>query len=204
MKEAQVLVLYQPTLQAIAYKMLGNMADAEDAVQEAFMKWLTIDTSKIENSKAYLVRVVTNSCLNILKSNKEKQFTSVNELEGIADPNNDKELHHFDLENQLSEAWKFLHRKLEPVEKTLFILREVFEVDYHDLQFIVDKKAENCRKIVSRAKDKLRSTELPKLPKLQINLPEMHLLESFKVACQKGNITQLVQDFTMEFLHKKR
>ena len=195
------IYLYQPTLQAIAYKILGCMADAEDAVQEAYEKWLSIDTSKIENTKAYLVRMVTNTSINILRTKKDKQAVPVEYLTEMIDVDREQEVQLFDLENQLTEAWKFLHRKLEPLEKTVFVLREVFNVDYQDIQLIVDKKAENCRKIVSRAKEKLRSTDLPKL---KISLPEVHLPDSFKAACQKGNLTQLIQDFSLDLFGKKK
>lgn len=200
MTQAQAIYLYQPTLQSIAYNMLGSIADAEDAVHDAFMKWLSIDTSKIDNTKAYLIKMVTNACLNVLQSKKEK-FS----IDGLADvlPDGEKEsaITHFDVENQLNEAWKFLYRKLEPLERTVFVLREVFHVEYEDLQLIVDRKAENCRKIVSRAKEKLRNTELPKF---SVSLPEVHLLDSLKAAIQKGNLSQLVQDFTSELFHKKK
>ena len=200
MTQAQAIYLYQPTLQSIAYNMLGSIADAEDAVHDAFVKWLTIDTSKVENTKAYLIKMVTNACLNVLQSKKEKL-----PIDGLAnvltDVEKEKAVTHFDIENQLNEAWKYLHRKLEPIERTLFVLREVFNVEYEDLQLIVDRKAENCRKIVSRAKEKLRNKELPKF---SISLPEVHLLDSFKAAYQKGNLTQLVQDFASELFHKKK
>lgn len=177
------------------------MADAEDAVQEAYEKWLSIDTSKIENTKAYLVRMVTNTSINILRTKKDKQAVPVEYLTEMIDVDREQEVQLFDLENQLTEAWKFLHRKLEPLEKTVFVLREVFNVDYQDIQLIVDKKAENCRKIVSRAKEKLRSTDLPKL---KISLPEVHLPDSFKAASQKGNLTQLIQDFSLDLFGKKK
>lgn len=180
--------------------MLGSIADAEDAVHDAFVKWLSIETSAIENTKAYLIRMVTNSCLNVIQSKKETLQVDMLS-ESLIDLDKEKSLTNFDLEDQLSEAWKYLHRKLEPIERTVFVLREVFNVEYEDLQFIVDRKAENCRKIVSRAKSKLKSTEFPKLP---TSFPEMHLLDSFKSACQKGHLTQLVQDFTADLFHKKK
>ena len=70
LNQAQIIALYQPTLQSIALRMLGSISDAEDAVQDSFAKWLTIDTSKIENAKAYLVKVVTNTCLTNFSSAK--------------------------------------------------------------------------------------------------------------------------------------
>lgn len=202
MTQTQAIHLYQPTLQSIAYRLLGSMADAEDAVQDAFVKWLTIDTSKVENAKAYLIRMVTNSCINMLQSQKGKPLVGDEILDThVLDSEHEKHFFHFDFENQLGEAWKFLHKKLEPVERTVFVLREVFNVEYEDLQLIVDKKADNCRKIVSRAKEKLSHAEFPKLP---VSIPEVHLFDSFKAACQKGNLSQLISDFTSDIFSKKK
>jgi RNA polymerase sigma factor (sigma-70 family) len=200
--QAQIITLYQPTLQSIAFRLLGSMADAEDAVHDAFVKWLSIDTSKIENTQAYLVKMVTNSCLNLIQSKKNKQTFRVEELNNVlVDQEKENEVVHFDVETQLNEALKYLHRRLEPLERTIYLLREVFSVEYEDLQKIVGRKADNCRKIVSRAKLKLKNVELPKL---SVSLPELNLIEGFKVACHKGLLTQLVNDFSLDLFSKKK
>ena len=73
MNQAQAITLYQPTLTSIAYNLLRSKADAEDVVQETFLKWLTIDSEKIENTKAYLIKAVTNNCLNHINSLRKKK-----------------------------------------------------------------------------------------------------------------------------------
>ena len=72
MNHAQAISLYTPTLQAIAYNLVRCKADAEDIVQETFLKWLTIDSEKIQNTKAYLIRAVTNNCLSHINSLRKK------------------------------------------------------------------------------------------------------------------------------------
>jgi len=182
--------------------MLGSMKDAEDAVHDTFLKWLTIDTTKIENTKAYLVRMVTNACLNILNArNRWKSLQLDDFQEVLEDKEVEKNLTFFDVENQLIEAWAFLHRKLEPIERGVFVLRELFNVDYEDLQLIFDRKAENCRKIVSRAKEKLKNPERPKLP---ISLPQLHLYESFKNVCQKGHLAPLISDLYADLFSEEK
>jgi RNA polymerase sigma-70 factor (ECF subfamily) len=199
--QTQVIAVYQPTLQAIAVRMLGSMTDAEDAVHDTFLKWLTIDTTKIENIKAYLVRMVTNACLNIINARNRRKSTPLEEFEEVLeDKNVENTLTLFDVENQLNEAWAFMHRKLEPVERGIFVLRELFNVDYEDLQVIFDRKADNCRKIVSRAKEKLKTPELPKLP---ISLPSLPLLESFRNACHKGHLAPLISDLYADLFYEK-
>ena len=181
--------------------MLGSVSDAEDAVQDAVLKWLTIDTSKIENAKSYLISMVTNASLNILKQRKKRHIIDAQEIsEEFEDQEKQTSLFQFDVENQVTEAWHFLHRKLEPVERAVFVLREVFDMDYEDLQFIVDRKAENCRKIVSRAKEKLRNAELPKV---RISLSDHKILDSLMAAFHKGHLAPLVQDFSLDLFKKK-
>ncbi|MEQ8359709.1 MAG: sigma-70 family RNA polymerase sigma factor [Cytophagales bacterium] len=202
MATVQDISIYQNSLKSIAYNMLGSMADAEDAVHDAFVKWFTIDTSKIENVKAYLVRMVTNICLNIIKSRKDRQNLHIEAVhDTLEDRDVEEGLNHFDLENQLNEAWRYIHRKLEPIEQAIYVLREGFNVEYEDLQLIFDRKAENCRKIVSRAKSKLNNTDFKSIPK---SFSQMDLLDSIKNASRKGHITQLISDFTSETFNKKK
>src|ERR1700745_3406998 len=73
MTQAQTITLYQPLLHTIAYNLVRCKEDAEDIVQETFAKWLTIDQQKIENTKAYLIKAVTNNCLNHLNSLRKKK-----------------------------------------------------------------------------------------------------------------------------------
>src|SRR5688572_23791417 len=73
MDAAQTITLYQPLLQTIAYNIVRCKQDAEDIVQETFMKWLSAEQGKIENTKAYLIKAVTNNCLNHLNSLKKKK-----------------------------------------------------------------------------------------------------------------------------------
>ena len=73
LNQAQTIELYQPTLHAIAMRLLRCKADAEDVVQETFIKWLNTEQEKINNTKAYLIKAVTNNCLNHIKSLKRKK-----------------------------------------------------------------------------------------------------------------------------------
>src|SRR5688572_32287487 len=73
MNQEQTIILYQPMLQAIAYNIVRCKADAEDIVQETFLKWLTLGPQKIENTKAYLITAVRNNCLNHLNTLRQKK-----------------------------------------------------------------------------------------------------------------------------------
>jgi len=119
MTHAQTIALYQPLLHRIAYNLVRCKEDAEDIVQETFAKWLTIDQQKIENTKAYLVRAVTNNCLNhlsALKRKKEEYFSHLN-WEELVEKFKETNLSKIDLDVNLKEAFALLHTKLGPLER---------------------------------------------------------------------------------------
>ncbi len=193
MNHAQAISLYQPTLQSIAYNLLRSKADAEDIVQETFLKWLTVETGKIENTKAYLIKAVTNNCLNhlaSLKRKKELYIDSINVTEFIHKLK-ENNFSHLDLEADLQHAMKVMHAKLEPLERAVFVLKEVFDFDYDALQVALDKKKEHCRQLVCRAKKKLNE----ETSRIHFDLPDAaSMLASFKRACDLGNAEELVEE----------
>lgn len=211
MNNEQAIVLYQPMLQQIAMKIVGSMADAEDIVHDTFVRWLTTDNEKIKNTKAYLIKAVTNNCLNHIDKIKRKKDELLEDwhLSSFIDQKREKDFFKFDLENEISVALEILHKKLEPIEKSVFVLREVFNVEYEEIQQIVDRKKENCRKLFSRAKEKLSEetskfkldiTHLSAEVKRKYNHPEF--LESFKNASIKGNISDLIGELKRDISTK--
>ena len=154
MNQATAISLYQPVLQSIAYKMVGSIQDAEDIVQDTFLKWLTIDQNRINNTKAYLIRSVTNNCINHLNSLKQKKKEYLDSVK-LPEFFEKLDLSHLDIKHELAAAIALLQKKLGPLEKAVFVLREGFDFEYEELQEIFNKKKEYCRKLVSRAKSKL-------------------------------------------------
>jgi len=201
MQQEKTISLYQPLLRSIATKMVGCVEDAEDIVQDTYLKWLTIDTSRVNNTKAYLIRAVTNNCLNHLDSIKRKKdefLENLNPAE-LIEKYKEKEIFHFDLENEVSAALAVIHKKLEPVEKAVYILREVFNFEYDELQVLVDRKKSNCRQLFCRAKDKLNDES----HKFKIDIQShSKMLGSFRKACHFGNITDLITDLSSDIKEK--
>lgn len=197
MSQTQTISLYQPLLYAIALRMVGSLQDAEDIVQDTFVKWLTIDHEKIENTKAYLIRTVTNNCINHLNSFRKKKSEYFSNLKNseLLEKYREFEFPRFDLENELSEALVLIHKKLEPVEKGIYLLREVFDFEYEDLQEIFGKKKENCRQLFSRAKEKLQQENRKKT---STDTQPLQLLESFKKACNFGQLSEFVNQISQE------
>ena len=200
MDQAQAITLYQPLLTSIAYKIVGSLQDAEDIVQDTFLKWFTIDQKKIDNTKAYLIRAVTNNALNHIKSFKITAFNrslSDNDVQ-VPDHVEEKKIGKFDFDNEVSEALAILNKKLEPLEKAVYVMREFFNVEYEEIQELFDKKSAYCRKLVSRAKAKL--SEEKKKIHLDISTPKF--VESFKAACQFGNLSLMVSELKKEISEK--
>jgi RNA polymerase sigma factor (sigma-70 family) len=191
LNHAQAITLYQPLLHNIAYNLLRCKADAEDMVQDTFMKWLSIDQTKIQNTKAYLIKSVTNNCLNhlnALKRKKEEYWDSIM-LSQLMVKFKESDFAHIDFEKELAAAFKVIQSKLEPLERATYLLKEVFDFDYDAIQKVLDKKADHCRQLFSRAKKKLNDSSA----KIKMELPDAsHLFESFKKACTLDNATELI------------
>jgi len=190
--QAQTIALYHPMLHGIAMRIVRCKADAEDIVQDTFLKWLSIDRQKIRNTKAYLIKSVTNACLNHLEALKRKKEEY---LEGIHLPeilNKFKELDfsHIDLHVDMQAALKVIHSKLEPLERAVFVLREVFNFDYEALQEVLEKKKEHCRQLFSRAKKKIDDETL----KINFDWPaKPQWVENFSKACEMGFSSDLIK-----------
>lgn len=154
---------FKPLLFSIGYRMLGLVTAAEDIVQETFLKAYQMDEQRIDNKKAYLCKIMTNRCLDVLKSaqNRREQYVG---------PWNPEPLflgirHEFDpsesvLQKEgLSIAYLRIMEHLTPDERAVLLLREVFHFPYIEISNIIKKKEENCRKIFSRAKQKISSID---------------------------------------------
>lgn len=192
MNQSQTISLYQPMLQSIAAKMVGSMADAEDIVQDTLVKWLTIDTQKVQNTKAYLIRAVKNNCINHLERLKKTKEECLHNAGEIIDHYREKELFKFDKEHEFSVALNILHKKLEPLEKGIFVLREMFDFEYDELQQIFNKKKENCRQLFSRAKKKLAADQITTAK------TSNSFIQSVKKACQVGTSEEFISQVKEE------
>jgi RNA polymerase sigma-70 factor (ECF subfamily) len=139
----------RPYLFAIAYRMLGSVADAEDVVQDAFVRYHEADV-EAESPKAYLATVTTRLAIDELRSARARRETYPGEWlpEPIMD---DESVRHAETADSLSLTFLHLLEKLSPVERAVFLLREVFDYPYDDVARIVGKSPANCRQILVRA-----------------------------------------------------
>jgi RNA polymerase sigma factor (sigma-70 family) len=173
-------------------RFLKSRADAEDVVQETFYRWLNAEQEKIRNTKAYLIRSVTNNCINhleSLKKKKEEYFDSLHWPEFI-ERMRGTDFYQIDIEVKLAKALQLIHDKLEPLERAVYILREVFDFDYKALQEVLDKKQDHCRQLLSRAKKKIAEEKASLHAAIQPK--KTALFDSFNKACDFGPATDLI------------
>jgi RNA polymerase sigma-70 factor, ECF subfamily len=139
----------RPYLFAIAYRMLGSVAEAEDVVQDAFLRYHEADL-EAESPKAYLATVTTRLAIDQLRSARTRREIYPGEWlpEPLVD---DDAARHAETADSLSLAFLHLLEKLAPVERAVFLLREVFDYPYDEIAPIVGKSPENCRQILARA-----------------------------------------------------
>jgi RNA polymerase sigma-70 factor (ECF subfamily) len=139
----------RPYLFAIAYRMLGSVTEAEDVVQDALLRFVEADAEP-ESPKAYLATVTTRLAIDRLRSARFRR--EVYPGEWLPEPLvEDEAVRHAETADSLSLAFLHLLEKLSPVERAVFLLREVFDYSYDEVSRIVDKSPENCRQILSRA-----------------------------------------------------
>ncbi len=139
----------RPYLFAIAYRMLGSVTDAEDVVQSAFLRYHEADV-EAESPKAYLATVTTRLAIDQLRSARARR--EVYPGEWLPEPLVDDEAaRHAETADSLSLTFLHLLEKLSPVERAVFLLREVFDYPYEDVAQIVGKSPDNCRQILARA-----------------------------------------------------
>jgi RNA polymerase sigma-70 factor (ECF subfamily) len=139
----------RPYLFAIAYRMLGSVAEAEDLVQEAFVRYHEAGVEP-ESPKAYLATVTTRLSIDELRSARVRR--EVYPGQWLPEPLvEDEALRHAETADSLSLAFLHVLEKLSPVERAVFLLREVFDYPYDEVAEIVGKSPDNCRQILARA-----------------------------------------------------
>lgn len=148
---------YKKLLLTLAYQMTGTWSDAEDAVQDVFMKVCNGNPAGLtEEPKAYLCKMVVNRCRDLYKSARRRRERYVGEwLPEPVPTSEDDPLNFLVRDELLSYAVLVLLEKLSPVERAVFVLREALGIEYVGIAKIIGKSEVNCRKIFSRAKEKM-------------------------------------------------
>ena len=189
---ARLYTELRPLLFSIAYRMLGTVSDAEDVVQESFVRYRKAldDGADVVSPKAYLSAVATRLSLDLLKSARVRREEYVGTWFPeplLADPMQDGAAH-AELSDSLSMAFLVLLETLSPVERAVFLLREVFDFDYDEIASMVDKSPENCRQLLVRAKRHIDERR----PRFEVSREQRNALaERFFAACFVGDLAGL-------------
>ncbi len=149
----------RPRLTGIAYRMLGSVAEAEDVVQDAYLRWHDTDRAAVRDPAAFLVRTVTRLCLDHLKSARVRRESYVGPWlpEPVFDPEADQP--HEDVTLTLMMALE----RLSPLERAAFLLHDVFDLDFDEVAETLGRNAAACRQLCHRARDHVRAAR-PRFP----------------------------------------
>jgi len=176
---------------SIAYRMLGSLSEAEDMVQEVWLRWQTQDTAGIQSPQAWLRSAMRRLCIDQLRSarHQREEHYGVSLPEPSLPTTDAKPDMSVEQESSLTMAFTLMQETLKPVERAVFLLREVFDYDYADTAAIVGKTEANCRQIVRRAKVQLQANSTPLS---QPNEQADHLVEQFVSAATTGEVKDLL------------
>ena len=180
----------RPYLFSIAYRMLSSVADAEDVVQEAYLRYHRAD-AQIESPKAYLSAVVTRLCIDHLRSARVRRETYVGEWLPeplLTDDTTDPEQTVVDADS-LSMAFLLVLERLSPVERAVFLLHDVFGYDFAEVARMVERSPDNCRQIGVRARRHVNE----QAPRFETSRAERdELAQRFLAAFTDGDVDGLV------------
>ncbi len=189
MPDQDPFLAHRRLLFATAYRMLGTVTDAEDVLQDAWLKWNDTDRAAVDHPKAYLVRTVTNLALNRLTSARatresyvgpwlpEPVLTSPDIAEDTA------------LADTVSTAMLVVLETLTPIERAVFLLREVFGYSHAEIATALERPEPTVRQIAHRAKNHVRSRR----PRFDTDkAARAHITEQFMAACAGGDLNALM------------
>ena len=190
---------YKPLLYTLAYQMTGSSADAEDAVQDVFVKAHDIHPERLEEPKAYLCKMVTNRCLNLQKSARKNREMYVGPWlpEPIRTPEADRLEETVVRRDLLSYAMLVLLERLTPTERAVFVLREALGFEYREISDLLSKHEANCRKLMSRAKSKMG---ISGEGLVTADTVDVEWVNRFVVSLEQGNVSQVLSLLTDDVL----
>lgn len=172
----------------VAYRMLGSVADAEDIVQEAFIRWMAIDRGSILVPEAFLRRMVTRQCLDVLKSARHQRETYIGPW--LPDP-----VVEDDEPEDVTLPLMLALERLSPLERAVFLLHDVFELSFDEIAETVQREPAACRQLAVRARAHVREAR----PRFQVERQKgLELAEAFFVASRSGDLKAIAAMLTTD------
>ncbi|HET7386051.1 MAG TPA: RNA polymerase sigma-70 factor [Nocardioidaceae bacterium] len=186
-------VTHRSLLFTVAYEMLGSAADAEDVVQETWLRWADLDDaarSDVRDPRAYLVRIVTRQALNRLRTLARRREEYVGEW--LPEPllTSPDVAEDVELAESISFAMLTVLETLGPVERAVFVLREVFDTPYDEIATAVGKSPAAVRQVAHRAREHVTARR----PRVQVSRSEQEaVVEGFLAAIRGGDLQELLE-----------
>jgi RNA polymerase sigma-70 factor, ECF subfamily len=182
---------HRSLLFGIAYRMLGRVSEAEDMVQEVWLRWQKQDAAQIQTPKAWLVSATTRLCIDQLRSarHQREEYYGVWLPEPLMASTGAQPDTAAELSDSLTMAFMMMLESLGPDERAVFLLREVFDYDYADVAVIVGKSEANCRQIVRRAKTHLQGGAPPRSAPTE---QARRLVDQFLAAAATGKVDEVL------------
>ncbi|MEW2571803.1 RNA polymerase sigma-70 factor [Streptomyces sp. NPDC047070] len=188
--DADPFVVHRALLFTVAYEMLGSAADAEDVLQESWLRWADVDRSQIRDPRAYLVRVVTRQGLNRLRTLSRSREEYVGEW--LPEPllTSPDVAEDVELAESVSIAMLTVLETLGPTERAVFVLREVFEMPYGEIGEAIGKSAATVRQVARRAREHVAARR----PRVRVSPSEQQaVVERFLLALRTGQLRELME-----------
>ena len=183
---------HRTRLRAVAYRMLGSLSEADDAVQDAWLRVSRADTNEVENLRAWLTTIVARVALNMLRSRKTRreQPLDVHVPDPIIDgaDGTDPE-HEALLADSVGLALLVVLETLTPAERLAFVLHDMFAIPFEEIAPIVERSPEATRQLASRARRRVRGAD--PVPDADLSA-QWEVVEAFQAAAQKGDFDALV------------
>jgi RNA polymerase sigma-70 factor (TIGR02957 family) len=187
---ADPFVAHRSLLFTVAYEMLGSAADAEDVLQESWLRWADVDQAQVRDPRAYLIRVVTRQALNRLRTLARSREEYVGEWlpePVLTSPDVAEDV---ELAESVSIAMLTVLETLGPAERAVFVLREVFEMPYGEIAEAVGKSAGTVRQIARRAREHVAARR----PRVRVSRSEQQaVVERFLAALRTGQLQELME-----------
>ncbi|MCW2367476.1 RNA polymerase sigma-70 factor (ECF subfamily) [Sphingobium sp. B7D2B] len=172
----------RPRLVRVAYRMLGSVADAEDVVQEAFIRWMRVDRAEVREPEAFLRRTVTRLCLDHIRSARVQREHYVGPW--LPEPVIEEEDEQEDVTLPLMLALE----RLSPLERAAFLLHDVFGVSFEEIAATIDREPAACRQLAARARDHVRQAR----PRFEVEKQRgLEIASAFFAASRTGDMTAL-------------
>ena len=183
-------IAHRSLLFTVAYEMLGSAADAEDVLQESWLRWADVDHSQVRDPRAYLVRTVTRQALNRLRTLSRRREEYIGEWLPeplLTDPDVADDI---ELTDSLSIAMLTVLETLGPTERAVFVLREAFAMPYGEIAEAIGKSAAAARQIARRARDHVAAHR----PRMSVSKSEHRaVVEQFLAALRTGEVQTLIE-----------